>query len=242
MKKVIGLVFIVFLAASTCVANLKLKSKELSLGKSSYIAYGKKDKNSNTTSLIFVEINVEKETFNNFSAYEISQKWSEKDTLTHTSWSIFSQKDLISLYYKSWWKRDNQNTEIHCSEKKFKITGLDEKSNKRDEEITKIAFYDTTFINWHCDLHLFGLLPCKEGVTFQINPLNPGYSPPKYEYYKVFGSEKLEGMDCWILNYELQNNSGYQRFWISKSEKVVLKEENLFRGSYRYKLKTEVTE
>ena len=90
-----------------------LISKEIALGKSNYIIYGKKDKSSNASNLTFVEMNVEKYTYQNIATYKITQKWSEKDTLVHTSESILSQKDLKSLYHKSWWKRNSQIIEIN---------------------------------------------------------------------------------------------------------------------------------
>jgi hypothetical protein len=35
---------------------------------------------------------------------------------------------------------------------------------------------------------------------------------------------------------------GYQRFWIAKKAKAVIKEEDNFNGMYRYKLKMVVSE
>lgn len=263
MKKIVITVLICLLSIITSFSNPKenvinsikvstkdtikinardLISKEIALGKSNYIMYGKKDKSSNASNLTFVEMNVEKYTYQNIAAYKITQKWFEKDTVVHTSESILSQKDLKSLYYKSWWKRNSQIIEINFLNKSSKLTGSDENFNKKAQESMHIALTQNTFLNWHCDLVLFGLLPFKEGVTFQINLLNPGFSAPTKEYYKVLGSEKIEGIDCWILNFELPSNMGYQRFWISKSEKIVIKEEDSFRGAYRFKLKTKVAE
>ena len=219
-----------------------LISKEIVLGKSTYIMYGKNDKNSNGLNLTLVEINVEKHTFQNNSGYKITQKWSEKDTSIHTSECILSQKDLKSLYHKSWWKRSGQTIEINFLNKESKITGGEESFNKKSHEGLLIALTENTFLNWHCDLVLFGLLPFKEEALFQINLYNPGFGIPSDQFYKVIGSEKVEGVDCWVLNFELPKNMGYQRFWISKSHRIIIKEEDIFNGNHRYKLKTATVE
>ena len=109
------------------------------------------------------------------------------------------------------------------------------------EQFAKAAM-DERFINWHCDLHFFGILPFKEGAVFKLNLYDPGFGVPKYETYAVKASEKIEGYDCWVLEYTLPKGMGYQRFWISKADRVVIKEEDSFRGTYRYKLKTKVAE
>lgn len=220
------------------INTTNLLSKKIALGKSNYIVYAKKGKDAPAMNITFVEIDVVKEAFNDKKAYKITQKWSEKDTLLHTSETILNENNLATLYHKTWWKKNNQVTEVDYTKKTFSVTGEDEKFNKRAEEGLKSSFLDTNFINWHSDLHLFPLLPFKEAAIFKVNVYDPGYSPPREEIYTVIGSEKIEGNDCWILNFELPNNMGYQRFWVSKSDKIIIKEEDNFRGNYRYKLKT----
>lgn len=224
------------------VNTTNLRANDLPLGKSNYIIYAKKDKNAPAMNLTFVEMEVVKEKFNNAKVYKITQKWSEKDTLLHTSETFLQEDNLATLYHKTWWKRNNQITEVDYTKKTFSVTGEDEKFNKRAEQGINASFSNTNFINWHSDLHLFALLPFKTGAVFKVNVYDPGYSPPKEEVYTVIGSEMLEGNDCWILNFELPNKMGYQRFWISKSDKVIIKEEDNFRGNFRFKLKTKVAE
>lgn len=219
-----------------------LISKEIALGKSNYIIYAKKEKDMPAMNLTFVQMDVVKEVFNETKAYKITQKWSEKDTLIHTSETFLKEDNLATLYHKTWWKRNNQTTEVDYIQKSFSVNGDDDKFNKRAEDGLKASFEDTHFINWHSDLHLFSLLPFKDNAIFKVNVYDPGYSPPKYEVYTVLGSENVENNDCWILNFELPNKMGHQRFWISKSERIVIKEEDNFRGNYRFKLKTKVAE
>lgn len=219
-----------------------LISKEMALGKSNFIIYAKRDKNGPALNITLVEMEVSKELFNDKKVYKISQKWSEKDTILHTSETILGEDNLVTLYHKTWWKKNNQVTEVDYLKKIVTVKGENEEFNKIAEKGLNASFLNSDFINWHSDLHLFSLLPFKEKAVFKVNVYDPGYSPPKYEIYTVVGSEKIEGIDCWILNHELPRNIGYQRFWISKSERIVIKEEDNFKGNYRFKLKTKVAE
>jgi hypothetical protein len=59
--------------------------------------------------------------------------------------------------------------------------------------------------------------------------------------YTVTGSDFLTDQDskkinCWVLNYS-DGPNGYERFWISKRTKEVLKEEDFSARGYRYKIK-----
>ncbi len=253
MKKKLTIILSLIFSTSISFANLKLKdtikinsnhllSKELPLGKSNYIVYIKRDKNGPALNVTFVEMEVSKTAYKDKKVYKITQQWSEKDTLLHTSETMLDEANLATIYHKTWWKKNNQVTEVDYIKKSYTVEGDDKGFNKRAEDGLKDSFLNADFINWHSDLHLFSLLPFKKEAIFKINVYDPGYSPPKYEIYTVLGSEKIEGNDCWILNYELPRNMGYQRFWISKSERIVLKEEDNFKGNYRYKLKTKVSE
>jgi len=46
-----------------------------------------------------------------------------------------------------------------------------------------------------------------------------------------------EKIDCWVLEHKPTSGDGYQKFWVPKKTKEVLKEEDLFYDVYRYKLK-----
>jgi hypothetical protein len=61
--------------------------------------------------------------------------------------------------------------------------------------------------------------------------------------YIVAGERRLQGadggtFDCWLVETESgQPGSGnYQRFWIDKTSRVVIKEEDVFNGQYRSKV------
>lgn len=219
------------------IDSKSLNIQDIKTGKSNYIIFTKKENNSYIRDLTFVEILVEKSNFSNIPVIKLSQNWYQNDTLTHEAISLLSNIDLKTLYHKSWWKKNNATTEVNFLEKKYELSNVDKSAINKIELAIEDSFKDTNFVNWHCDLHLFSLLPFNKAKVFKIKVYDPGYSSPRFEVYEHIGSEKMEGMDCWILNYKLPNNMGYQRFWISKSDKIVIKEEDNFRGNFRYKYK-----
>lgn len=219
-----------------------LTNKNIALGKASYLIYTKKGKDLPAADFTFVEMLVTNDEYKNIPTYKIVQKWHDKDTISHIAESFLKKDNLTTLYHKTWWKRTNQTNEVDYLKGRYIVTGGDEKSKQRAEDGLKASLKEPLFVNWHCDLHLFSLLPFKENRVFKINVYDPGFSPPRYEFYEVLGSEVVENISCWVLNYKLPNNMGYQRFWISKSEKIVIKEEDNFKGNFRFKLKTKISE
>lgn len=214
-----------------------LDNKSISMGKSCYLIYTKKGKDLPATDLTFVEMEVFKTNYQNVTGYKIIQKWTDKDTVSHTSETILKDSNLSTIYHKTWLRRSSQTSEIDYLSGKYIINGGDDKSKQRAEEGFKASLSDPLFVNWHCDLHLFSLLPFNDKKVFKVKVYDPGFSAPRYEFYEVFGTEVIENNPCWILNYKLPNNMGYQRFWISKLDRIVIKEEDNFRGNYRFKLK-----
>jgi hypothetical protein len=217
----------------------KLKTNQLIEGKINYIIYTKKDKNGPVGDLTFVEMEVKKEKGGTF---KISQKWSEKDTLSHIAETDLSP-NLKTIRHSTWWKRNGYTMQFDFINQKAEIIGEVSEKIKADlEKNFKASLLTDNFINWHCDLHFFGLLPYSEGSIFKVLVYDPGYSVPKYEVYQVKSSENIQGLDCWVLEYTLPRNMGFQRFWISKKDRIVVKEEDSFRGAYRFKLKTLLAE
>jgi hypothetical protein len=101
-------------------------------------------------------------------------------------------------------------------------------------------------LNWHSDLFIFTILPFKENRSFKINFYDPGFGKPQEVVYDITGSERLSTysgnkIDCWLMECK-HAGKDYQRFWIDKKNKVVVKEEDVFNSRYRYKIKLEVGE
>jgi hypothetical protein len=221
-----------------------LKIKDLQLDKSTFLIYAKKGKDKPVQNQTLVEINVSKQTHDGQNAVAIEQTWYEKDTTSHTAYTLLKANDLSTIQHNFWWKRNAQKLAFDFEKKTFNVEGkiTDAQKDKLTKDFNS-ATESGYFVNWHCDLTFFPLLPFKENTVFKIPFYDPGFGAPKYEIYEVIKSETIEGIDCWVLEFTLPKNmKGYQRFWIAKKAKEVIKEEDNFNGMYRYKLKMMVSE
>lgn len=125
----------------------------------------------------------------------------------------------------------------------FLIPHIEEKATDTQRQKLQQDFGNTLqsghFFNWHADLVLFPLFPLKENRVLKVkfHDLGLAFPPPnstkssKASTYRVLTAE-----------YTLPRNMGYQRFWIAKKAKEVLKEEDSFNGRFRYKFKMTVSE
>jgi hypothetical protein len=123
-----------------------------------------------------------------------------------------------------------------------KITGADTvAANKQKDFVVKSA---VPCFNWNLDIETFEMLPLATGKVFVINFYDAGLGEPNYVKYTVTGSEVIstyddQKIDCWKLytESEFKGQRATQTFWISKKGHEFLKEEDVFPGGYRYKIK-----
>lgn len=220
-----------------------LRIKDLRLGKQTFLIYSKKNAEGPVQNQTLVAMNVSTQEKEGKKHLTIDQRWYDKDTLSHTATSILNASDLSTLQHSYWWKRTGQNVSLDFEKKTAdlagKATDAQREKFKKDFEATLQSGH---FLNWHCDLVLFPLFPFKDKAIFKVKFHDPGLGKPTTEIYQVLKSEKMEGIDCWVLEYTLPRNMGYQRFWVAKKAKEVVKEEDSFNGMYRYKLKMVVSE
>lgn len=240
----IGVLFNTFAQKDTILVDAKnLKINNLRFGNSTYLIYTKKGKDHPAQNQTLVQMSVSKENHNGKGAVAIKQTWFEKDTVSHTAYSLLNANDLSTIQHNYWWKRTGQNIDLDFEKKTAKLEG--KFSDTQKEKFMKdfnIASESGYFLNWHADLALFPLFPFKENAVFKVKFHDPGIQKPSTEVYKVMKSEAVEGIDCWVLEYTLPRNMGYQRFWIAKKAKEVIKEEDSFNGMLRFKLKMNVSE
>ncbi|GHN00745.1 hypothetical protein WSM22_22340 [Cytophagales bacterium WSM2-2] len=232
--------------------TMVIKSENLVLsninyGRHTYLVYNKRTKEGPAVRLTLVKINVEAKTYNGKPAVSITQQW-DQDTVIHTATTVLDQKTFSTLAHNTFWKRLGYTGKYDFLKKEVSFEG-----KIVDSVRTKsIKDFDESFssysLNWHSDLLIFPLLPFKANRVFKINFYDPGFGKPQQVIYTVEGSETLasgtgERIDCWtlIIKYTKPGPS-YQKFWISKKAHEVLKEEDMFNGQYRYKLKMAVSE
>lgn len=222
-----------------------LSTKHLNYGNMTYLMYNKATQEGPAQRVTFVKINVTEDLLDGKPCIAIRQSW-QTDTVIHTASSFFEEKSMQSIQHTAWWKHKGYTEHFGFRKKELNFEGNIKEELKLKETESFHASLTKPFLNWHSDLVIFPLLPFKENAVFKINFYEPGYETPKEELYEVLKSETLRiagsPVDCWVLNYAVAKPAGYQRFWISKQSRELVKEEDRFSGFYRYKLKLVVDE
>jgi hypothetical protein len=177
---------------------------------------------------------------NGETVFVIRQHWYTTDTSRYRSFlSLNSTKDFMPLYHSS--KGDGKVAAYNWGSAGIRGADTVEGNAQQDFELA----FDRPNFNWHLDIETFEMLPLAAGKTFAIHFYDAGLSPPQFVLYKVSGSELLHTLDkrqvdCWKLVTTGTDNKGKaysQTFWISKKGHELLKEEDVFDGRYRYKIK-----
>jgi hypothetical protein len=231
------------------VQGKDLNFKALQLGDYDYILYFKKDKDSAAKRFYLIKMTVEAKQYHNKPAYVIDQKW-DHDSVAHISHSVFDAKDFSTLFHDTYWRQLGYAMVFDFETKKVDFRIVDPGTNIPDsDKVSTIKDFNESFekynLNWHEDLIIYSLLPYKDKRTFAINFFDPGSGPSQVAMYTVTGSDSLidrdgKKIDCWVLNRYHDNEApakGYQRFWIAKKSREVLKEEDASSRGYRYKFK-----
>ena len=224
--------------------TIAITAKDLNMsfvpeGHLTYLVYVKKPKEHAAEKLVRVNIDVRKEMYQQKNSIVIDQLW-EADTITHSAHTILNANDGSTLLHTSFWKRLGYAATYDFINKKISYDhSVPDSIMQKNESDFKKSFASFR-LNWHSDLIVFTMLPYKTGRSFLMPFYDPGFGEPANEIYSVIGSETLiehdgEKTDCWILNIEFTSQPGYQRFWISKKNQQILKEEDYYQGGYRYK-------
>lgn len=222
-----------------------LELKNLKTGNSTYIVYNKKTKQSPSEKIVLVKIKVESKIQNNKPAFAVTQQWDSDGAVVHTAYTVFDAKDFSTLLHDTYWKRLGYSTKFDFETRKVSFDGNVSENDKRKSEQDFDESFNKYNLNWHSDLIIFTLLPYKENRNFKINFYDPGFGKAQEVLYSVIGSDLLTSstskkIECWVLETKFTQSVGYQKFWISKKEKEVLKEEDSFNNTFRYKLKLDV--
>lgn len=179
------------------------------------------------------------QTRNGEKLFATTQHWYGSDTTGYRSvYSINRASDFAPIYHSE--TVNNKNGSYNWGA--GKIIGADTVAQNLKKDFS-LDFAQPCF-NWNLDMETFEMLPLAAGKTFAINFYDAGFGKPEYILYKVSGSEVLttldnQKVDCWKLLNESDHNGMHatQTFWISKKGHEFLKEEDMFGGSYRYKIK-----
>lgn len=234
------------------VKGTDLRMKHLQTGSSTYLVYLKKTADGPAEKMTLVRINIEPTTFEGRKAFMIRQRWEAESILMHTSETIHAATDFATLKHEYWWKLPDSREWSASFDFIGKQASVDGKIDEKLKAIM-IGDFEKSFasynLSWHSDLTVFTLFPYKKGRIFKVNFYDPGASAAKFVEYRVIGAELLtrsDGriVDCWVMEYGSTRPNGArstQRFWVSKSNQEVLKEEDSFPDGLRYKLKLAVS-
>lgn len=217
----------------------KLNTAALKPGLKQYLVYFQMTKQPKNLMFFLWLRDIKKENRNGQDVFTISQHWYAADTAMYRKvYSVNNAQNFAPIYHAE--QIGSKISAFNWNAQQLKGADTVAQNTKKD---FKLDFAIPAF-NWNLDIETFEMLPLAEGKTFAINFLDAGSTAPKYVLYKVEGSEvltttDLQKVDCWILLNESENNGNKfaQRFWISKKNKELLKEEDTFKNGYRYKVK-----
>ncbi|HEY1024955.1 MAG TPA: hypothetical protein VGE26_07315 [Sphingobacteriaceae bacterium] len=222
-----------------------VKTSFLKEGTNRYLVYFKKGKDSSRVSYQMWTRQIAFSEYAGKKAITVTQEWEDNAAVVHKVTSVSDRQTFAPLFHDTWWKgRGSASfdfTKKAASLNNTPLTDADTlKGKKQMFDAFQVALKENYILNWHLDLEVFPILPYQANRTFLINFYDPGFGVPKYQEYTVTGSDVLETyenqkVDCWLLTHTTPG--GKEVFWISKKTREVLKLEQEFRGSYRYKIK-----
>ncbi len=224
-----------------------IRTSDIKYGKASYLVYNKKTKESPAEGLYLVNIDVEPIQYKHQPAIAITQEWDGRDTILHRAYTVLNTSDFSTRLHHTSWKGLGYSSSFDFDDRKVSFEGVIADSNKTKMIADFNAAFASYNLNWHSDLFIFTRLPYRANRSFRINFFDPGFGKPTEEIYSVTGSDALlttagKKINCWVMERKGKPAGSYQKFWIDKKSRLVLKEEDLFNSRYRFKLKLEVVE
>lgn len=188
---------------------------------------------------------MKRERVDGVDAWVIEQHWEDETGTMHTARTVHAASDLATLAQTSAWMRPAGKVTMSVvpAEGRGTIEGEVPDAARESMQAGFKAMKDGWWFNWHSDLVLLPLLPYEKGGTLRVHLFDVGMPAPMDVDYTVAGERRLQGADgtaydCWLVETESgkPGSGNYQRFWIDKASRVVLKEEDVFNGQYRSKV------
>jgi hypothetical protein len=178
-------------------------------------------------------------------AWAIEQHWEDETGVVHTARTVHAARDIATLSQTSTWKRPTGTftSTVAPREGRGSIEGEIPDAARERMQAGFATMDDGWWFNWHSDLTLLPLLPYEKGGTLRVHLFDVGMPAPMDVDYTVAGERTLHGADgtaydCWLVETESgkPGSGNFQRFWIDKARRVVVKEEDVFNGQYRSKV------
>jgi len=188
---------------------------------------------------------VKRERVDGADAWAIEQHWEDETGVVHDARTVHAASDVATLSQVSTWTRNGTTvtSSVVPREARGSIEGDLPDAARERMQAGFATMDDSWWLNWHSDLVLLPLLPYEKGGTLRVHLFDVGMAAPMDVDYTVVGDRTLQGADgsaydCWLVETESGSpgSGNYQRFWIDKARRVVVKEEDVFNGKYRSKV------
>jgi hypothetical protein len=222
-----------------------LRIDQLRAGASTYLVYMHGAAGSGIKRVMLASSEVKQERIDGADAWVIEHSWEDENGIVHTARSVHAARDLATLSQTSAWNWPGRTftTDVTPSRGLGKVTGdLPPEARARIEAGFK-AMRGEWWLNWHSDLALLPLLPFERGGTLRVRLFDVGMDAPIDVDYSVVGTRSLRAADggtyeCWLVETESgrPGTGNFQRFWIDKQRRIVIKEEDVIGDSYRSKV------
>jgi len=210
----------------------------------SYLVYMHGDPGTGVRRAVLSSFEVAQETVDGRPAWVITHHWEDADGTMHTARTVHAATDVATLSQESTWVRSGKcmSSSVVPAEGRGIVEGEWPDATRGRMEAGFGAMRDGWWMNWHSDLTLLPLLPYEKGGTLRIRLFDVGMPAPMDVDYTVLGERTLVGgdgrtYDCWLVETDSGSPGAgaFQRFWIDKASRVVVKEEDTFNGQYRSK-------
>ncbi len=227
------------------VAAKDMHVDRLRPGTSTYLVYMHGAPGSGIKRAMLSTSTITRERVDGADAWVIEQEWEDENGTMHTARTVHAAHDLATLAQTSSWKRPagSFTTTVEPKRGQGRIEGEVPSQAREKIEAGFKAMRAGWWFNWHSDLALLPLLPFEKGGTLRLHLFDVGMPAPMDVDYTVAGSRTLQGgdgtaYDCWLVETDSGSpgSGNFQRFWIDKQRRLVVKEEDVFNGMYRSKV------
>ncbi|TCT22553.1 hypothetical protein [Thermomonas haemolytica] len=241
----LGLPFTATAAEPVRVTATDLHLEALRPATMTYLVYFHGAAGSGAKRALLATSSVRRERVEGTDAWVIDQSWEDENGIVHTAHTVHAAKDVATLAQTSHWSRAGRafTTRITPASGQGESEGELPEAARANTQAGFAAMREGWWMNWHSDLTLLPLLPYEKGGTLRIRLFDVGMAAPMDVDYVVRGERALAGADgkpraCWLVETESgkPGSGNVQRFWIDKAQRVVVKEEDIFNGSYRSKV------
>lgn len=251
-RSVLALFLTALLASGAALAAepVRVQARDLHLDRLhpatlTYLVYMHGEPGTGIEPAMLATTRVKRERVDGADAWVVEQDWENTNGQFHTARTVHSAKDAATLSQTSAWNRPTgrYSSTVTPAKGVGAIEGELPPEARKKMEAGFAAMKDGWWFNWHSDLTYLPLLPYEKGGTLRIRLFDVGMEAPMDVDYTVAGERKLQGgdgtlYDCWLVETESgkPGSGNFQRFWIDKTRRLVVKEEDVFNGKYRSKV------